>query len=200
MTLPALQPKDRRALAWLGVSVVLSLAIYLWPQGSAASVSVASDSVSVQEQRLARMRDLAATAPGKEEILKKVNADLEVREKNLIRADSIQQAQAQLITILRRVASLQSPAVDIRGTEFGANELLEDSYGAVNASVTFGCTIDQLTRFMASIAAQPELIATRDLRVTSANSTDKIINVRLTVTGVVPKSLVPAANKNGATR
>ncbi len=197
-----LQPRNRRALAWLGVSVLLSLIAYLWmslgPDSSAATVPAASDSVATQEQRLARLRDIAATAPGKEEILKKVSADLAVREKGLIRADSIPQAQAQLVTILRKVAESQSPPVDIRAQELGANEVLEDSYGSVNVSVNFECSIDQLLKLMASIAAQPELIATRDLRILSADAKNKNISVRLTVTGIVSKSLVPV--KKGAPR
>lgn len=195
-----LQPKDRRALSWLGVSVLLSAIVYFWPgfgsDSSAAAVPAASDSVAAQEQRLARLRDIAATAPAKEEILKKVSADLAVREKGLIHADSIQQAQAQVVTILRKVA--ESQAVDIRGQEFGANEVLEDSYGAVNVSVNFETGIDPLLKFLGAIAAQPELLATRDLRILAGNAKDKTINVRLTVTGIVPKSLVPA--KKGTTR
>ena len=191
-------PRDRRALAWLGVSALLSLGYALWPSSSGETVPAASDSPSTQEQRLARLRDIAATAPAKEAILKKVSADLAVREKGLIRADSIQQAQAQLITILKRVAESQSPPVDIRAFAFGANDVLEDSYGAVNATVTLDCSIDQFLRLLASIAAQPELIATRDFSISSMNSKEKIINVRLTVTGMVPKNLVPV--KKGAPR
>ena len=193
-----LQARDRRALSWLGVSVILSLAVYFWPNSSDASVPAASDSVAGQEQRLTRLRDIAATVPAKEAILKKVSVDLDVREKGLIRADSVQQAKAQLVTILRRVADSQSPPVDIRAAEFGAEELLEDSYGVVNAGVSTECSIEQLLRFLGAIAAQPELIATRDLSIRSANSKDKLISVRLTVTGIVPKSLIPV--KKGAAR
>jgi hypothetical protein len=193
-----LQPRERRALAGLGVSALLSLVVYFWPDSAAATVPAASDSVATQEQRLARLRDIAATAPGKEQILKKVSADLTVREKGLMKADSIAQAQAQLVTILRKVADSQSPAVDIRSTETGPVDLLEDSYGAINASVNFECSIDQLLKLMASIAARPELMATRDLRILSADAKNKTLSVRLTVTGIVPKSLVPA--KKGTSR
>ncbi len=193
-----LQPRDRRALTWLGASALLSLGYALWPNGSAETIPAASDSAVTQEQRLARLRDIAATAPAKEAILKKVSADLAVREKGLIRADSIQQAQAQLITVLKRVTGSQTPPMDIRAFTFGANEVLEDSYGAVNATVTLECSIDQFLNLLASIAAQPELIATRDFSISSPNSKEKIINVRLTVTGMVPKNLVPA--KKGAPR
>jgi Tfp pilus assembly protein PilO len=192
-----LQPNDKRALTILGVAVVLALGYLLWPTSSASTIASA-DSVPVQEQRLARLRDIAATVPAKEEILKKVSADLAVREKGLIRADSIQQAQAQLVTILKRAADSQTPSIDIRGVENGPVDVMEDSYGSVNVSVNVDCSIDQLLKLMGSIAALPELIATHDLRVDSGNPKDKAIAVRLTVTGIVPKNLIPA--KKGAPR
>src|SRR5215471_6749349 len=90
-----LQSRDRRALAILGVAAVLSAVVYFWPAGSAAPKVVASaDSVSVEEKRLARLRDLAALTPQKEQILKTVSAELAKREAGLIQADTAPQARA----------------------------------------------------------------------------------------------------------
>ena len=49
--------------------------------------------------------------------------------------------------------------------------------------------------FLAALAARPELIATRDLRVLAGDPKQKTLNVRITVAGLVPKSLAP---KKGA--
>ena len=70
-----------------------------------------------------------------------------------------------------------------------------DNYGAVNVSIQIECRIDQLINFLAALAARPELIATRDLRVVAGDPKQKILNVRLTVAGIVPKNL---AQKKGA--
>ena len=51
---------------------------------------------------------------------------------------------------------------------------------------------------LAAIPAQPELVATSDLRVMSSNAKDKSVGVRLTLSGVVPRRLVPDKSKTGA--
>src|SRR5882724_1634600 len=110
-----LQPRDRRALAILAPMVILTLVYELWPSsGPAPVVAPAADSVALSERRLVRLREAAATVPGKEEILKKVSADLAVREKGLLQADTIAQAQAQLMTIVRNLGRAENPPVEIR--------------------------------------------------------------------------------------
>jgi hypothetical protein len=78
---------------------------------------------------------------------------------------------------------------------------LGDAYGEVLVTVQIECGIDQLVNMLVGLAARPELLASNELRVTSGNPKDKTIGVRWTVSGVVPKKLVPgkaAAGKKGA--
>jgi len=193
-----LEPREKKALAALGVALALTaivLAYEFWPVGSASVAEASGQSVPQMEQRLARVREIAAAVPGKEEILKKVAADLETREKGLIRADTPQQAQAQVITILRGLAGAEAPPIEIRSTELGAITTFGNDYGAVNVSIQVECRIEQLLNFMAALAARPELIATRDLRVVSGDPKQKTLNVRITVAGIVPKNLAPQQKK-----
>ena len=193
-----LEPREKKAVAALAVALgltVVVLAYEFWPANTAVA-DVSPQSVPQMEQRLARVREIAASVPGKQEILKKVAADLETREKGLIRAETAQQAQAQVITILRGLGAAEAPPIEIRATELGAIAPFGDDYGAVNVSIQVECRIEQLLNFLAALAARPELIATRDLRVTSGNPKEKTLNVRLTVAGIVPKNLVP--QKKGA--
>ena len=194
-----LEPREKKAVIALGVALGISAAVLVyefWPAGSVAVAESSPQSVPQMEQRLARVREIAASAPGKQDILKKVAGDLEIREKGLIRAETAQQAQAQVITILRGLGASEAPPIDIRGTELGAIAPFGDDYGAVNVSIQVECRIDQLINFLAGLAARPELIATRDLRVIAADPKQKTVNVRLTVAGIVPKSLAP--QKKGA--
>ena len=195
-----LEPREKKALLVLavaaGVSAVM-LAYEFWPASSAETVAPASaQSVPQMEQRLARVRETAASVPAKQDALKKVAADLETREKGLIRAETAQQAQAQVITILRQLGAAEMPPIDIRATELGAITTFGDDYGAVNVSIQVECRIEQLLNFLAALAARPELIATRDLRVVSGDAKQKTLNVRITVAGIVPKNLAP--QKKGA--
>ncbi|HEY2844056.1 MAG TPA: hypothetical protein VGJ09_10410 [Bryobacteraceae bacterium] len=194
-----LEPREKKALLVLGGVLALSAAVLLyefWPASAAGPAVASAQSVPQMEQRLARARDIAATVPGRQEILKKVAGDLQTREKNLIRAETAQQAQAQVITILRGLGAAESPAIEIRATELGAIAPFGGDYGSVNVSIQVDCRIEQLLNFLAALAARPELIATRDLRVTAGNPKEKTLNVRITVAGIVPKSLVP--QKKGA--
>ncbi len=192
-----LEPREKKAVMALGITLALTAVVLtyeFWPAGTAAVADASPQSVSQMEQRLARVREIAATVPGKQEILKKVAGDLETREKGLIRAETAQQAQAQVITILRGVGTAE--AIEIRATELGAIAPFGDDYGAVNVSIQVECRIEQLLNFLASLAARPELIATRDLRVIGGDPKQKTLNVRITVAGIVPKSLAP--QKKGA--
>src|SRR5438874_9276083 len=100
-----LQPREKRALALLGIIVPLVI-IYLavTPSGPATVKVVAPvDSVAAAEKRLAKLRDAMARVPGMEDVRKQADADLAEREKGLIVADTGQQAQAHLLEVVRRL-------------------------------------------------------------------------------------------------
>ena len=59
----------------------------------------------------------------------------------------------------------------------------------------FNCGIDQLVNFLAEIANEPETIATDTVFVAPARNPNKDITVRLTLSGVIPKSLMPEKKK-----
>ena len=190
--LASLKPRDRRALAWLAVSALLSLAVYYWPDSAPSGVVAATmNDPAALEARLLKLRAAATTVPAKSDVLKKVSADLTLREKGLLKAETAGQAQAQLLQIIRRVMQAERPALEIRGTELNGIRPLGDDYGEVSVAVQLDCRIDQLVNFLASLPAQPELVATSDLRVISSNAREKTVNVRVTISGVVAQKLVP---------
>jgi hypothetical protein len=68
---------------------------------------------------------------------------------------------------------------------------LGKDYGEAAVVVTFECRIEQLVNFLAVLTAEPELLATNEIRVISTNQKEKKVSVRLTLAGVVPRKLVP---------
>jgi hypothetical protein len=190
-------PRVRRALAGMAAIEVIALIYTYWPASSTHVVAASVDSVGFAEKRLAKLRDVAATVPEKEEIAKRVSAELVTREKGLITADTGPQAQAQLIQIIRRLGAAETPPIEIRATELGVISPFGDAYGQANISVQIECRIEQLINLLASLGSQPELISTSDLRIFPANVKDKTVGVRITVSGIVPRKLVP--EKKGGT-
>ena len=186
-----LSPTQRRIAVFFVCALLLGLIIDFWPESTPAVVAPAVDSVALAEKKLAKLREDAATVPSREDILRKVTAELAVREKGLITADTAPQAQAQLIQIIRELGRAESPVVEMRSTELPPVRPLGDAYGEASVSVQIECRIDQLLNILAGIAARPELVSTSDLRITAANPKDKTLGVHLTISGVVPRKLVP---------
>lgn len=193
-----LTSRDRRALSMLAVSGVLTLGWWLsTSDDKGTEVVAAADSVPMAEKRLAKLRQTAAAVPGREEALKKVKLELASREAGVLRADTAQQAQAQLMQILTKLGRAQQPPIGIRGSEIGQIKSLSSDYGEVAVSVSFDCRVEQLVNLLADISAQKELIATNEIRIGNAHPKEKTMPVRLTVTGVVPRKLIP--DKKGVT-
>jgi hypothetical protein len=189
-----LDTRQRRGLAFLAMTLLLGVIMNrLFSDRTATEVVAPStDTVAVAERRLAQLRDTAATVPSREENLKKITADLAAREKGLIVADTAAQAQAQLIQIVRALGNAENPPVPIRATEGFLISAFGDAYGLASVSITVDCRIDQLINMMAGLGARPELVSTTDMRIMATPAKEKTISVHLTVSGVVPRKLVPA--------
>jgi hypothetical protein len=121
------------------------------PTGPAvAEASV--DSLEMAEKKLIRLRQLAATVPGKEAVLKQANAQLAAKEIGVIQAETAQQAQAQVLQVIRALGKTEE--IDARGGEFGPVKPLGADYGEVSVSVAFECRIEQLVNFLADLTSE----------------------------------------------
>src|SRR5437867_4689915 len=120
--------RDQRALLILIPALAL-LAIKLRSGSGPAVAEAAVNSVEMAEKKLARLRQLAATVPGKEAVLKQAQAQMAVKEGGVIQAETAQQAQAQLLQTIRAIGKQEN--IDARGGEFGPVKPLGDDYGAV---------------------------------------------------------------------
>jgi hypothetical protein len=185
-----LTPRDRRALLLLGagVALVALLRFVVFIDGSAQAPRAAA-SIPLAETRLARLRQVAASLPAREEVLKQAVADVAVREKGIVVAETAPQAQARLLQIVRQAGKTEG--IDVRGGEMGPVRKFGDDYAEVGAAVSFDCRIEQLVNLLAAIANESHLVATQSLRVNSANAKEKTVNVRLELAGVVPRALAP---------
>jgi len=181
---------DRRSAAALTLGVlligILRFAVY---RDETSPVRSGIESIPPGEQRLSRVRQISATVPGKETLLKQVDQELAEREKGMILADTAAQAQAQLLETIRGVAKAQG--IEIRGAEELRIRPLADDYGEAAVTVAFNCRIEQLVNLLAALTSEPQLISTSEVRIASTNAKDKAIQVRLSLSGVVPRKLAP---------
>jgi hypothetical protein len=194
MTLP---DRDRRALIILGVALLVGGLIY-WlsnstPSSSSESAKVTSpvDSIDRAQKRLATLRKQAATLSGKQGVLQQASLELGEREKGLLPGDTADQAQAQLLQVIKRVAKQQTPPLEMGQIELGRPRSYGTAYGQVSVSITLTCRIDELVNFLAALGAQPELTATEEIRFGAAHPKQKTMPVRLTISGLVARRLIP---------
>jgi hypothetical protein len=186
--------RDKRALIGLGAAAVISLSVYFWPQESSVPEVVGSVNTAAEvEQRLQRVRGLAAQVPARQQELERLTAELGKWETGLIKTETGQQAQAEIVQVLRRIGSNQVPPLGFGSVEIGQLRPLGDSkvYGEALVSVSFDCSIEQLVNTLADMTAQEEIIVTEEIRITPRREEDKSLQVRLTVAGLVPRELVP---------
>jgi hypothetical protein len=182
-------------ILWIaGVAVILILRFVVLADRSPAVVT-ASESVPMAEKRLERLRQIAATVPGKEALMKQASGELESREKGMLKVETGAQAQAQLQELLHRVGG--SNGIDIRGVEDMRIKAFGSDYGEASVTVRFTCLIEQLVNLLAALANEPEMLSTNEIQVNGGTDKNKTIQVRLTLSGVVSKKLVPK-NTGGA--
>jgi hypothetical protein len=189
-----LQSRDKRALMIL--APVLALALIYWlatSSSSSGTVKIAApvDSVDKATKRLAILKNAAATVGGRQDVLKQASTELASREKGLIPGETPEQAQAQLLQVLKRVAREQTPPLDIRQVELGQPTAYGDAYGRVTVSVTIDCRIDEMVNYLATLSAQPEITATDEIRFGTSHPKQKNMPVRVTVSGIVARRLIP---------
>ena len=184
-----LEKRDQRALLLLGAAAVVMLLLKLSTRSGPEVAEAATDSVEMAEKKLARLRQLDTTVPGKEALLKQANEQLAAREAGVIQAQTAQQAQAQLLQVIRELGKKES--FDARGGEFGPVSPLGADYGEVSVAVSFECGIDHFVNFLAALTSEKALLASSEMRISAANPKEKTVTVRLTLSGVIPRHLVP---------
>lgn len=182
---------DRKYATLLIVSVVLfALMKFGSSSGQSTAVVGATDSIPLAEKRLEKLRQQAATLAGKEEIIKQARAELATREAGLLKGDTKEQAQAQLLELVQ--AAAKANGIETHGVERYTEEVVDNDYGEVGVEIAFSCGIEQVINLLASFADQPQILATNELRITSGTDLKKKqVQVRLAVSGIVPRKLLP---------
>lgn len=194
-----LTERDRKALILAGVAVPAILIYYFAssPSGRSAAASP-TETAPAAEKRLASLRRVAATVPGKDAVMKQLSAELAQREKGLVSGDTAPQAQARLLEVVRRAAKAQTPPLEIGQVEFSEPRSYAGAYAEVALTANMTCRIEQLVNFIAELSSQKELVATSDMHIGAAHAQNKTMPVRLTISALAPKRLIPEKKGSAA--
>jgi len=192
MTLGTLDKRTGLGLV-AGVAVILILRFVVMGGDSTSATVAPSETTSSAEQRLQRVRKIAATVPGKEEVRKQAAATVDTLEKGIFKADTEPQARAQILEMVNDVA--KANGVQTRGLDEYHNKPISNDYGEITVSVSFACDIVQLVNFLAGLASQDQILATNDIHITGGTDKKKILQVRLGVSGLVPRKLLAPEKK-----
>jgi hypothetical protein len=188
----SLSEREKRLIKIWPIALAGILVFWWATSDTAVPQTVAPvDNIPTAEQRLRRLRELAAIVPAKQQVLDQASKELDDRERGLIKADTAAQAQEQLLQVLRKLASRPTTALNLRNTEIGPVRPYGDRYGEVTVSLNFDARIEQLVNLMSDLMAQKELIGVSDLRVGTAAPKEKIMPVRITISALVRRELVP---------
>jgi hypothetical protein len=187
--------RDRRALLLLGLCLIGLLGWRILATRDVASPEAAAIAmpVSTLEKRLGNLRQRAALNPSKAGVREQLASVVEEREKALLRADTPQQAQAALLAKVRGILESQDPPLRAGQMDLVPMSKAGEDYGEVAVTVAFSCAVEQLVNVLSDLAALPEAIATRNVAVSLGNRQKKVLNVRLTVSALTPRELVPEA-------
>ncbi len=176
-----------------GVAVILILRFVVIGGDSSSSAVAPSETVAQAEQRLHHVRQVTATVPGKEMLRKQAAATVDGLEKGIFRADTEPQARAQILEMVNDVA--KANGVQTRGLEESHSKPLSNDYGEVTVTTSFACDVVQLVNLLAGLAAQDQILATNNIHITGGADKKKMLQVRLSVSGLVPRKLIAPEKK-----
>ena len=191
--------RDRRALLFLGIAAVLFLLLQtdlLFPSPDAAASGSAS--IEAEENKLL----LAQTQVRQEPLLSSEYQALrsveEVLEARLLKSETAALAQAEM---RERVGELlEGAGIGMKASRFGTVETEGEDFAQVPLVVDFDCDITRFVNLMADIANAPELLSTREIKVSAGNQKTKSVRVELTVSGYLPISRTPELVKKSRGR
>lgn len=188
---------DRKTALLLigGVGAILLLRFVVMADRSPSrGVVAAAESIPLAEARLKRLREIAATLPAREQQFQQAQDELQSREKGMLKAETGAQAQGLLQEKLRRLGAANG--IDIRGLEDARVRPLGADYGEAMLFVRFSCRVEQLVNLLAQLANEPEVLATNQVQITGSTGKEKVLAVRLGLSGVVSQKI--AKEKKGA--
>jgi hypothetical protein len=188
-----LSQRDRRALLLLGGAAAVFLVLQFGPLPGSEPAAVFAPSLELGEKRLRRLQEVARQKPRVAAETEAAARALAETEKGLLKGATAAQASAEMQQIMKDL--LAGQGINLGASEFGAVKALGTDYAQVPLTVNFICAIEQWINLMSAIRNAPQVVSSLELRIVGADPAQKTVNVRMTVAGYIPASLVARAKE-----
>ena len=175
--------KDKIALTAAGIAVaafaIFKLAFFpVWD-----SLQESRSTLSIQEERLEKYREVARTAGLRTAEVSSEQVKLRQAESGLLTSNTAALASGELEGLVKQLASTE--AIDIRSNEFLPLKKLSSDYMEVPLGLQFQCRLEQLVNLLKDIAGSPQYLAVPKLLIQPGSSKEKLISVNMQIAGVM---------------
>lgn len=175
--------RDRQALQWGGVAMAVwallrFVALPAWDHWQRQRAEL-----PLRETALIKYRQALAAAGQERESAEALRNRLREVEAGLLRSGTPALASAELQDWVREIAARH--AIELRSSEFLAVPASSGDYAQVPLRLQLQCRMEQLVNFLSEVRSGERILAVPQLQIQSAGGPDKLVQVSLTVAGVM---------------
>ncbi|MBI2816749.1 MAG: type II secretion system protein M [Acidobacteria bacterium] len=176
--------RDKVALGVAGIGVVLYVLFQFVVFPAWDSMQEVRASLPIQEKKLAKYRELAATAPLRRTEASSQEARLRETEGGLLNSKNGALASAELQQLIKQLTAAQ--AIDIRSSDFLPSRRLSPDYVQIPVGLQFTARLDQLVGLLTAASESPKLLSVSSLMVqTGGTPKERLINVNVRIAGIM---------------
>ncbi len=178
MNLPKLKPRDKMLLG-IGISFIVIVFIRNYYVDTSKELNKLKDEMAIQETKFPVIRDIVA--PGEKdynEVLKKVEDHVKVRESEVVKREQILPKKAMRHEIRARIVGM-AEASEVKIINFDSQTGFEkkDIYEDIPVKMDARCRYESILKFMDKLRALPHKI--ENIKVTVSKDGIPNLDVRL---------------------
>ena len=186
-----IRDRDRRALIGLAVAAGLYVLLSFAVLPAFYSLTAAADTAAQKEEELRKYHRAVIRKGHYAGLLAQAQANVAAGEGRLIRGDNPSLASVEFQTLVEGVAGQAGVPLGQRSVSTAKKR--DDWFNEITMTMSFECTPNQLTSFLAGIRSLPKLITVRNAQVSPAQvlheapkgDFQKIIRVNLTLGAIL---------------
>jgi Tfp pilus assembly protein PilO len=179
----AIRTRDRRALQWGGVALAAWALLRFAALPAWDNWQQQRAELPLRETALIKYRQALAASGQDRESAEALRNRLREAEAGLLQSATPALAAAELQDWVREVAARH--AIELRSSEFLAVPASTGDYAQVPLRLQLQCRLEQFVNFLSEVRSGGRILAVPRLQVQATGGDDKIVQVSLTIAGVM---------------